>query len=67
MYQWIEEKQGDSNFSYRVGWSSEIHDSGGFYDQSHAYSNPNEMKYRNLTLDADVKLGEFHLSSDQIN
>ena len=69
VYQWVEDSNTDDNgnttYSYKKEWSNNIIDSSEFHKAGH--DNPKEKKYEDKTLTSDdVKVGEFSLSSVQI-
>lgn len=70
VYQWEEEKSTDSNnnttYKYNKKWNEELIDSDFFNNK--LYKNPEKLAYETESFIASkVKLGEYSLSSEQIN
>ena len=69
VYQWDEDSStdddGDTTYTYKKVWSSDIIDSGNFHQSGH--ENPKVKLYEDATYTSnDVKVGAFALSSNQI-
>ena len=69
MYQWEEDsdtdEDGDTHYSYKKKWSSDLIDSDNFHQKGH--DNPKSKKYENDSqASSDVKVGAFTLSSNQV-
>ena len=69
VYQWEEDSStdddGDTTYTYKKVWSSDIIDSGNFHDKKK--DNPKQKLYEDQTFaSTEVKVGAFSLTSDQI-
>ena len=70
IYQWEEDSDtdddGDTTYSYKKVWSQRLIDSSDFHRTS-GHENPSTVPYQSTVYYAEtVKLGNFHLSSQQI-